>query len=65
MAESKLNGSVDLLADAMRKVFTEEVKVGVQPMHDDMARMEGRREAMSDMEGMQGQTVERKKGPFA
>lgn len=53
MAEQKkLNGSADLLADAMRKVFTEAVEAGVAPVRDDMARMEGRlREDVTEMEG--------------
>ena len=34
MSGSKLNGSVDLLAKAMRQVFTEAVEEGVQPIKD-------------------------------
>ena len=31
---SKLNGSVNMLADAMRRVFTEAVQEGVKPVKD-------------------------------
>ena len=34
MSGSKMNGSVELLAKAMRKVFTEAVAEGVQPVKD-------------------------------
>ena len=34
MSGSKMNGSVDLLAKAMRSVFTEAVAEGVQPVKD-------------------------------
>ncbi len=34
MSKSSLNGSVDLLADAMRKVFKEAVEGAVQPLTD-------------------------------
>ena len=34
MSGSKLNGSVNLLAKAMRQVFTEAVAEGVQPVKD-------------------------------
>ena len=34
MSGSKLNGSVDLLAKAMRQVFTEAVQEGVQPIKE-------------------------------
>ena len=34
MSGSKMNGSVELLADAMRKVFTEAVQEGVQPIKE-------------------------------
>ena len=40
--KSKLNGSVDLLAKAMRQVFTEAVKEGIVPVRKDMEAMEGR-----------------------
>ena len=38
----KLNGSVDLLAQAMRKVFSEAVQEAVQPVRKDMEGMETR-----------------------
>ncbi len=34
--KSGLNGSVDLLANALRKVFTEAVTGAVEPLRDDM-----------------------------
>lgn len=37
MAKKKLNGSVDLLAKAMRQVFTEAVQEGVEPLRKDVA----------------------------
>lgn len=45
MSEEKnkaLNGSVDLLAQAMRQVFTEAVADGILPVQESMERMEGR-----------------------
>jgi len=36
MSRSNLNGSVDLLADAMRRVFKEAVEEAVQPLADQM-----------------------------
>ena len=43
-----LNGSVNLLADAMRKVFTEAVEGAVDPLRTEMRAM---RTDMRDMEG--------------
>ena len=34
MSGSKLNGSVDLLAKAMRQVFTEAVEEGIRPIKE-------------------------------
>jgi len=39
MAGDKLNGSVDLLAKAMRQVFKEAVEEGVQPLKEDVAEL--------------------------
>ena len=37
MAKKSLNGSVRLLADAMRKVFSEAVEDAVEPLRDGIA----------------------------
>ena len=37
-----LNGSVDLLARAMRTVFSDAVQEGVKPVREDIRDMEGR-----------------------
>ena len=42
----KLNGSVDLLAKAMRKVFVEAVQEGTKPLREDIATLK------SDMDGV-------------
>ena len=34
--ETKLNGSVDLLAKAMKKVFSEAMEGAVEPIHSDL-----------------------------
>ena len=39
MAKEKINGSVDLLAKAMRQVFTEAVEEGVEPIRKDIAEI--------------------------
>lgn len=38
----RLNGNVDLLARAMRTVFSEAVQEGIKPVRADMRDMEGR-----------------------
>ncbi len=38
----KLNGSVDLLAKAMRQVFQEATQQAVEPVMDEMMKMEDR-----------------------
>lgn len=38
----RLNGNVDLLARAMRTVFSEAVQEGIKPVREDMRDMEGR-----------------------
>ncbi len=55
MADTNLNGSVDLLAKAMRKVFVEAVQEGIMPLEKKfgalgsrMDRLEGR------MDGLEG-----------
>ena len=45
---SKLNGSVDTLARAMRQVFSEAVEGAVEPLREDM---KGARDDMHAMEG--------------
>ena len=42
----KLNGSVELLARAMRKVFSEAVEGAAEPLHEDMKGLR------TDMQGM-------------
>jgi len=43
--KDKLNGSVDALAQAMRKVFQEAMEVTVTPIRDEMSGMEDRLKA--------------------
>ena len=54
MAKDKMNGSVDLLAKAMRQVFTEAVEGAVEPLHgavkDIRADMKDIRENMATKE---------------
>ena len=60
MVKKSLNGSVELLADAMRTVFSEAVKGATEPLHEDMKGlhedMKGLHEDMkglrTDMQGM-------------
>ena len=40
MSKGNLNGSVDLLADAMRKVFKESVEGAVKPLEDRVEKVE-------------------------
>ena len=40
MAKGKMNGSTELLAKAMRSVFTEAVEGGVEPLRKDVKRLE-------------------------
>ena len=48
MAKGKLNGSVDVLAKAMRRVFVEAVEEGTAPLRKDVADLK------SDVEGLKG-----------
>ena len=48
MSNGKLNGSVDLLADAMRKVFSEAVETAVEPL---TAEVKALRTEVGEMEG--------------
>ena len=48
MSNAKLNGSVDMLAQAMRQVFQEGVEKAVEPIHTEMKAL---RTDMRDMEG--------------
>ena len=45
-AKSKLNGSVDLLAKAMRQVFTEAVEQGVMPLGEKISGLESRMDGL-------------------
>ncbi|MCE2522773.1 MAG: hypothetical protein J4F49_06090 [Rhodobacteraceae bacterium] len=57
--KEKMNGSVNLLADAMRKVFTEAMEVAVQPVRSDMEGMETRiNKNMSNMEDRLNQRID-------
>ena len=55
MAE-KLNGSVDLLAQAMRQVFSEAVEVAVEPVKESVDAL---RTEMRDMEGRIDKNMDR------
>lgn len=46
--QTKLNGSVNMLADAMRRVFTESVEGAVEPLREDMCDMEKHLVARAD-----------------
>ena len=46
MGKGKMNGSVDLLAKAMRRVFVEAVEEGTAPLRKDVADLKG------DVEGL-------------
>ena len=48
MAKQNLNGSVNLLADAMRKVFTESVENAIEPLTQQVKAL---RTEVHDMEG--------------
>ena len=48
MANTKLNGSVNILADAMQKVFNEAMEGAVGPL---TTEIKGLRSGMDDMEG--------------
>ena len=53
MSEDKLNGSVDLLAKAMRKVFVEAVEEGTAPLREDVAGLrEDVGKVKSDVDGL-------------
>lgn len=56
MTKNSLNGSVDLLADAMRKVFSEAVEGAVEPLRDDV---KGMRSDMSAMEGRLNEKIDK------
>ena len=66
MGESgKLNGSVDMLAQAMRKVFSEAVEGAVEPLRDDIAVIGEGMVTKADLEttneNMQAQFAEQEK----
>ena len=70
MAKESLNGSVELLAKAMRAVFSEAVEGAVEPLRkdmkgarDDMLAMEGRLNAHINTtnENVQGQLAQHRK----
>ena len=53
MVKKSLNGSVELLADAMRTVFSEAVKGATEPLHEDMKGLhEDMKGLRTDMQGM-------------
>ena len=62
---SKLNGSVDMLAQAMRKVFSEAVEGAVEPLRDDIAVIGDSMATRADIEttnkNMQSQFAEQEK----
>ena len=56
----KLNGSVDLLAQAMKKVFSEAVEGAVTPLTTEVKTLRGEMHGMRDeMHGMEGRMEER------
>ena len=53
MVKKSLNGSVELLAHAMRTVFSEAVKGATEPLHEDMKGLhEDMKGLRTDMQGM-------------
>jgi len=55
MADTNLNGSVDLLAKAMRKVFVEAVQEGIRPLEKKFDGFEGRIGGIeSRIDGLEG-----------
>ncbi len=60
--KSKLNGSVNLLADAMRKVFSEAVESAVDPLTTEVkavrGELAGMRTEMLDMEGRLNERID-------
>jgi len=67
MNESKLNGSADLLAQAFRKVVEDATEGALEPMLDEMGKMEERLTERIDTglkttnENMQGQFAAQEK----
>ena len=63
--QGKLNGSVDMLAQAMRKVFSEAVEGAVEPLRDDIAAIGDSMITKADLEttneNMQSQFAEQEK----
>lgn len=56
----KLNGSVDILAKAMRQVFTEAVEEAVEPLRSDMSeRFDGVEGRLDNLE-RQGATMDKR-----
>ena len=56
----KLNGSVDLLASAMRQVFSEAVSDAVKPIHKDMQGIrKDVQDVRKDMVSMEGRLNDR------
>ena len=60
MSGSKLNGSVDLLAKAMRQVFTEAVEGSIEPKRKDMTAAKGRLERRNNEGLAQDEPARRK-----
>ena len=65
MTKKSLNGSVVLLAEAMRKVFSEAVEGAIEPLRDDIAGVQNGMATKSDIEtsnqNMQVQFAEQEK----
>ena len=55
MSDERLNGSVNILADAMRQVFSEAVEGAVEPLHGEMRAL---RTDMRDMEGRLNERID-------
>ena len=66
MAKENMNGSVDLIAKAMRRVFAEEVEKGLVPVRGDIAEVKEdvagvKRDIKTTNKNMQVQFAEQKK----
>lgn len=51
MSKSKLNGSVDLLAQALRRALTEAVETGMEPVRKDMGTLLSQQAALEKRQG--------------
>ena len=58
--KAKLNGSVNMLADAMRRVFTEAVEGAVEPLREDLKSAQSTGDALlSEMAHMEKRLADR------